>query len=857
MKSAKESDWSSAVPQNKRSSLTAPLRVTLFITGTLLFALILNVALSILSLEKIYTDSLISEYTVIGRYYSRKIERSLSFGKLLTKFYGMPELLNEIKEENQKISQIFIFSAEREPLVSLNQNLPPSSSVVAEQEVMSRRQNKFDDFWLYKKGNYHLIFPLAGGRSLPRTVQGYMEIVLPELIIKNKTEELVIDVTRLLALFSLSSAIVFLALALLIFSTRTSKYGFPLKTRALLATSIVLIVSQIGFSYFSVSDFRDRYFQNIREKCQAMGKLLKKDINYLLGMGIPINRLVGIDDLLKDILVFTPDLADITIADKVGESLYRVEAENSEKISTSSLQGMAEVPPQIESGKPVSRSDRKTEYRIVLPVGKEGHPTGFVHLNISRSFVMAKIRDMIFDSATVVVVSLLIGFEFVFFLLARLLSGADRKAAIPMQSGDSSKLQADVAIPDEKHIYVRTAAFLYAFSMALSMSFLPIYAEDLYTPTLGLGKELLIGLPISAEMLFVAISLTLGGVWLDRRGWFWPFLTGAVITGTGVCLCGVARNITELMIYRATVGFGYGLVVMATQSLVIQVSAQERRSSAIAALEAGFFSGFISSTAVGGMLADRIGFSYVFFLGSVLTIVTILFVLVFLKELRNICPGVTEQAAAPIRTNRRSGFLSVFKDREFVGILFLSAIPAALCLVGFLYFASPLFLTRAGVSQSDIARLMMIYGMCMVYVAPSINRWVDSLENKKIPIIAGGILGGSALLSFNYLNSVLMFVLILLLFSISGGMSYGARLSLVTDAESSKSAGVGKALGIFNSMERLGNIFGPILVGSMITAVGITQAVSNVGLIYLMGAILLAVLTRKSSRPAAVKRKPY
>lgn len=856
MKSAKGSDWSSAVPQNKRSSLTAPLRVTLFITGTLLFALILNVTLSILSLEKIYTDSLISEYKVIGRYYSRKIERSLSFGKLLTKFFGMPELLNEIKEENQKIYQIFIFSAEREPLVSLNQNLPPSSSALAEQEVMSRRQNMFDDFWLYKKGNYHLIFPLSGGRSLPRTVQGYMEIVLPELIIKNKTEELGIDMARLLALFSFSSAIVFLGLALLIFSTRTSKYGFPLKTRALLATSIVLIFSQIGFSYFSVSDFRERYSQNIHDKCQAMGRLLKKDINYLLGIGIPINRLVGIDDLLKDILVFTPELADITIADKVGESLYRVEAENSEKISTSSLQGMVEVAPQIESGKPVSRIDRKTEYRIVLPVAKEGQPTGFVYLNISRSFVMAKIRDMVFDSATVVVVSLLIGFEFVFFLLAHVLSGAERWVAKPLQSEDTSKLQVDVAKSDGKHIYVRTAAFLYAFSMALSMSFLPIYAEDLYIPTLGLGKELVIGLPISAEMLFVAVSLTLGGVWLDRRGWFWPFLTGSVITGTGVCLCGVARDIIELMIYRGTVGFGYGLVVMATQSLVIQVSAQERRSSAIAALEAGFFSGFISSTAVGGMLADRIGFSYVFFLGSVLTILTVLFVLVFLKELRNIGPGAMDRPAAPAGTDRRSGFLSVFKDREFVGILLLSAIPAALCLVGFLYFASPLFLIRAGVGQSDIARLMMIYGLCMVYVAPSINRWVDSLANKKIPVIVGGILGGLALLSFHYLNSVMMFVLILLLFSISGGMSYGARLSLVSEAESSKSAGVGKALGIFNSLERLGNIFGPIFVGSMITVVGITRAVSNVGLIYLMGAILLAVLARKSSRPTGAKRKP-
>jgi hypothetical protein len=54
-------------------------------------------------------------------------------------------------------------------------------------------------------------------------------------------------------------------------------------------------------------------------------------------------------------------------------------------------------------------------------------------------------------------------------------------------------------------------------------------------------------------------------------------------------------------------------------------------------------------------------------------------------------------------------------------------------------------------------------------------------------------------------------------------------------------------------MERLGNIFGPILVGGMITAFGITQAISNVGLIYLVGAILFAVLARKTTQPAGAK----
>lgn len=855
MNSSKGSQRSANVPRTNRFSLRTPLRVTFFITGTLLFALVLNMALSTLSLDKIYTDSLISEYTVIGRYYSRKIERSLSFGKILPKFIGMPKLLNDIKKQNQKIYQIFVFSVEKEPLFSLNQDMPSSASAILDQEVASRLQNMSDDFWHYKDSSYHLIFALSGGSSFAKNVQGYMEIVLPELIVKNKIEELIIASGKLLVIFSVSSALVFLLLALLFLPAgrKNRKYTFSLKTRTLLATSLVLILSQVGFSYFDVSGFRDRYFENIREKCQAMGKLLQIDVNYLLGLGIPINRMVGIDNLLRDILVFTPDLSDISIVDKVGDSLYRVEAKNSKGIPGSDSHAAGAVEPKNGSHRRFSHSDGKTNYRIALPVQKSGQPAGYVHLHISKSFVFAKIRDLVFDSATVVVVSLLIGFEFVFFLIAHIITRGERLAPEASPSKDAGELPTNIAEQGEGHIYARTAAFIYAFSMALSMSFLPIYAEDLYTPILGLTKEIVIGLPISAEMLFVAISFTLGGVWLDRKGWFWPFLVGAVITGTGVYLCGLARGITELIIYRAAVGFGYGLVVMATQSLVIHMSSQETRSSAITALEAGFFSGFISSTAVGGMLADRMGFRHVFFLGSVLSILAILFVLVFLKNLRNIGLGETDRPTLPATTDERVGLLSVLKDREVVETLLLSAIPAALCLVGFLYFASPLFLTSAGVRQSDIARLMMIYGLCMVYVAPAINRWVDSLANKKIPIVAGGILGGSALLSFYYLNSVLMFVVILLLFSISGGMSYGARISLVSEAESSKSAGVGKALGIFNSMERLGNIFGPILVGGMITAFGITRAISNVGLIYLVGAILFAVLARKTTQSIGAK----
>ena len=89
-------------------------------------------------------------------------------------------------------------------------------------------------------------------------------------------------------------------------------------------------------------------------------------------------------------------------------------------------------------------------------------------------------------------------------------------------------------------------------------------------------------------------------------------------------------------------------------------------------------------------------------------------------------------------------------------------------------------------------------------------------------------------------------LIVLILFALSGGMSYGARISTISESPAVKSLGPGKALGVFNSFERIGNTVGPIAVGGMITTFGLTAAISNLGIIYLLGTILFFVVARKA-----------
>lgn len=809
---------------------SVPVRVTVFITGTLLVALILNLALSILTLEKIYSKSLLSEYMVIGRYYVRKIELSLGFGKTLPKYTGMEKLLKSIKQDYPEIADIFIYSADKNPLFGLTGSGELTNSLALDMSVGEEELIK------HSPGRYHLVFPLKSGSFKRKTLQGYFEILLPETIIRKKIKAMIVSSGKLMAIISVVSAVLFFFIVMVLIPTQKKKgriYGISLRTRALIATSLVLILSQVGFSYFNVKDFRGRYFAEIQNKCRNLASLVQADINYLLKLGIPITRLIKIDAILNNVLDNIPELADIAIVDPKGKILYRVAAPN------------LEPPPKVTQKSPEPQQAEQSPNRIVLEVEQKQKIAGYIHLNISDLVIDRTIRDLILDSGTVAVVSLVIGFEFVFFLVAILIYGGGPKYHAP----NLDKTVIDFTPPTGTQIpvraSVRTAAFLYAFSIALSMSFLPLYADSLYRPLLGLSREIIIGLPISTEMLFVAISLALGGYWLDRRGWLGPFITGALITGIGMALSGIARTPIELMIYRGIVGLGYGLTMMASQSVILNLTQTEYRSNAVTSLEAGYFSGFLSSTAVGGMLAEKIGFRGVFFVGSIMVLFSIVFVLAFLWQTRDSGKLIGKSAARPSSQKRMS---RLFTDREFMGSLLLSAIPSSLCLVGFFVYASPLFLTKIGVNQSNIGRLLMPYGLSMVYIAPAISRWSDTLANKKIPVILGGIIGGVALLSFFFLNSIPLYVIVLVLFSISGGMSYGPRIALVSESKLVKDVGSGTALGMYNSLERIGNIVGPIVVGGMITVVGLIAAISSLGLIYLLGTLFFFFLVRTTSR---------
>jgi len=89
-------------------------KIILITLAILIVALVLNSVLSLASFEKLYVASLVSTYEIAGKNLKRKIEKSLRFGKPLTKFTGMERLLAEVRETNPNISEVSIATPDRQ-----------------------------------------------------------------------------------------------------------------------------------------------------------------------------------------------------------------------------------------------------------------------------------------------------------------------------------------------------------------------------------------------------------------------------------------------------------------------------------------------------------------------------------------------------------------------------------------------------------------------------------------------------------------------------------------------------------------------------------------------------------------------
>ncbi len=808
----------------KNYTLTMRLKLLLGSLCILIVAQAFNGGLSLSSLEKLYSESLISSFSVVGNDFLIKLQSAVRFGKSLEKFYGIGKALEDAKKDLPELDNIFVALPDGTIVQSMRpeqQNESMEKLLGIDPQKALKDIDKDTGYGVQRSpGQRHLLFTLTGKDG---ELAGFVVYSFPESLIRKRIEHVLLDNAKILIQATCAAALL-LSLGLwLLPITRTRSSRIKLYLLLILAVG----AAQIFYSVSNVRMFREQYIVMARDKAESLTSLVGRDIEFLLNKGVRINKLRKIEDRFGTIIRATPEIKYIEVLSPDFAVLNRADREG---LVTVEGTKMADLP-------------FDGYYDVLLPMAetKEGGKrvtAGFIHVLLDKPLIQKKVEEIFFDSLTVTLISLLFVVELLIFLMLFI-----RKAVV--------RDETLISMADMSLIYMlgRPAAFGLVFMWAIPGSFLPLFMQKLYEPLFGMPKDVVLGLPISLEMFAALFAALIAGVVSDRRGWHLPFISGLLLCAAGAFGCGMSTTGLQYILFRGLTGLGYGLAWMAIQSYIFRFTTPTSRAQGISNLVAGIVSGQICGTAVGAMLAERIGYSQVFLVSAALAALPLAFTLFFMRQYMT----RPEQAGGKADHFSAADLKGLLFNRNYASILMLSLVPFALCQVGLLMYAAPIYLNQIGASQSSIGRVLMIYGLSVIYIAPWISKFVDRTEGKKWFIVLGGLVGGGGLMSLYFYSGFLAVMVAVFLMGISGSLVGSAQSALALKLNVIQRVGVGKAMSVQRAADKLGQMLGPLVLGSVIASVGINNGVALVGLLFFVSTFLFLLVVQDSPKPESEK----
>jgi MFS family permease len=729
-----------------------------------MIVLLITGFLNISSFEKNYINSLASSYGVAGSEARRTIEYSVKFHKPIDNFAGMDEILSEVRNKLPEINDIYILKLNGSAIYDTD---GATNKVVLPEKIATSifTKNATKDnstLWLLHDDNYHILIPI---KDVSNT-----QIASIDLLLSNKkaSSEIYDYLNETLKMMFLAAGITILVVIIAVFKTPLYKSDGQFNKKALMISlSATLLITQITFGAINVTNFRTAYLELNHKNLNITSNIIQDKIEHVVGLGFSYNELVGVDDWLKNLIGKIPEIDHVNLKNDSGDILFTTK-------STSKNDGLDQI---------ITKK---------LAFDASNH-NAILELASSKDYVNSQLIKLLIDIGTMLIVSIFFLIEMLFFTIVILARKKENQ-----KKSNTSKLYF------HHENSVRALSFLLLLSSYMSISFIPLLMNDIYQPILGLPKNISIGLPIASEMFGAFASSLLAGYFIDKYGWRPTFLSGLICMIVFTALSANSSNPLYFIFIRGLVGLGYGAAWMGLRGLVAVHKSKEERSTGFSILNAGIFAGQNCGAVIGGLLAERIGFSGVFLIASLLALFAIP---ICFRFSINAKPASTGESRTTLKNIGR-----FFLTRDNFVFLFLMTIPTAIAGT-FLNYFFPLFSRSIDISQGDIGRGFLLYGICIVFLGPVLIKKLKVFIDDKQIILISGLIGSLSLAIFWYQPTFTGALIAIMILGIADSIGLTSQNSYFMNLQSTVQLGYGKSLSFYSAIKKLGQLSGPPVYG--------------------------------------------
>ena len=668
--------------------------------------------------------------------------------------------------------------------------------------------------------------------------------------------------------------------------------GVVLRLAAL--TAVLLLLSQGVVSYFLSTTFEESLLPDIHRKAEVAGELAAGQIAYALSLGIPLHSLVDMDVFLRGVLERNPDLTYLGVLDTDDRVLYSTDAAAAPVVGEDqSLMLPVIVQEELVAFLHVGVHEgavRSELAELRLDIGTVFLATLLVGIELLVAFVVVRVSGPIQLADRLIILSAKGDFlrriglrnkdEIGAFAgayndavhrvnseFAMLTEEAEDARAVQLDRTVQQRIRdvitalgkrfrftlpgSEETIVPRSPMDVRIPLFLFMLAQELSRPFLPLFFDQLYTPLGMLSQELTIGLPITTFMVMVLVAIPIGGALTDRIAPRAMFVVGIIPSVAGHIGAALSSSMLEVLAWWTLAGLGYGVIFISAQAYVAHHTVQSSRAVGMSGFLGAVFAAFVCGPAIGGILADRLGYENTLLVAAGLALFSAGAALV------TVDPETGRGSVRGFRSRRRTNrsWRRLLVQRDFVVLTVFSALPTKLVLGGLFFYLVPLFLADLGNSQSNVGRIMMVFGIACVVITPIAARRSDRLERPRTLISLGGLVVGLGCVLPALAGSTGGLLAAVALMGGGYALVTAPQLAAIQKiAERGREFGVGPGVivGSFRTLERIGTAAGAVVVGAVVTFVGYGEAMLLVGAVVIACTLGYAIFTLQHDKGEAV-----
>ncbi len=630
--------------------------------------------------------------------------------------------------------------------------------------------------------------------------------------------------------------------------------------KSLAMAGVALLLALAGVSWLAISSSEQLLFPELTQKARAEAEQVGRKVDYALTLGIPPERLAGLDVLFSGLRESDRDIAFLGLTDKSGHILHAY------GIDGGALRAVLDGPdrkPMFE-GLATGQSLRADYLVTALPLH-----AGTLYLGHSENALIQPLIDNLFDIGIVVLVAMLLAFEIMLLVLTLNISQPAQAAATALRAVVARRFDfvTGFAGPDELGTFlgridsliaatatrlgtpfrslrgpslvgVRLLSFLFVFAEELARPFLPSYVDG-FTRMSDLGTGMATGIVIGLHMLIFALVMPVASMLYVRLGRRRLYIAGTLVASAGLAGTALAAGYWDLLVWRALSAVGYATTFVACQGFVLELTNRDNRAQGAAMMVGGITLADICGPAVGGIVAERIGYSATLLMAAAVAALTVLAV-------RSLMGRDAAHAEVPGRITFRD-FAIAFGNRPFAVQLVLAALPAKFLLTGFLFYLVPVTLSELGSPDGDIGRIVMIYGLAMMAGSPLFARVSDRWQRYGLVVAIGGVISAIGMIGLPFVPAALLVVAIPVTVAALGfgqSMSITAQVSLVVSLlpATNRQRGQSPGLTVLRFVERMGGGFGPVVAAALADTFGLVAAMGILGLYGAISFLVYAIL---------------